>query len=271
MPSEVLKKPLFLVFVGPVACAAATDADTMYRRATLSVTVVALFIVRIRLKEILRMIPLLLDPILVPPILDRRRQTLVALLLFPAIQSCDSERIGRPACFYETGAAHAVEHFVGLGEAFDGFRKISVRPANSGDHSAHARKNLPKVNAVEQSYDSFRFAKIEDAAFASGTQNADDFAQSGVVVGEIAEAESGSHQIEMLSWQRKIEGIGLDPARHPRFAVRRRRVGGRSGCRSVIRRLPSRFAQRALQHGMRKIGTEQLRRTSGGRPFQLPA
>src|ERR1700677_3442803 len=67
MPSEVLKKPLFFVFAGPVDCAAATDADTMQRRTTLSVTAVFLFIVRIRLKEILRMIPLLLDPILVPP------------------------------------------------------------------------------------------------------------------------------------------------------------------------------------------------------------
>src|ERR1700677_3246437 len=61
MPSEVLKKPLFSVFVGPVDCAAATDADTMHRRTTLSVTVVFLFIVRIRLKAILRIIPLLLD------------------------------------------------------------------------------------------------------------------------------------------------------------------------------------------------------------------
>ncbi len=68
-----------------------------------------------------------------------------------------------------------------------------------------------EVDAVDRSHRAFGFAEIEDAALAAGTQHTNDLAQPRIIVGEIAETERRSHQIEMSTWKRKAEGVGFDP------------------------------------------------------------
>src|SRR5580693_9917725 len=123
----------------------------------------------------------------------------VALLQSPAIQARDPERIGLPVRFREGSAARASEHFFRRGKALDRSRKIRIGPTHSRDHGAHAGEYLLEINAVKLSHDSFGLAEIENAAFATGAQNADDFAQSGVVVGEVAETEGRDHQVEVVA------------------------------------------------------------------------
>ena len=121
-----------------------------------------------------------------PNSFSRERQ----ISLLSAIQTCNSERVGRPTRFAEAGEAHAGQHFLRLGKAFDRIGEIGVRPADAGNHGADARQDLPEVEPIEMTDDSLGLAEIEDAALASGPQDARDLAQAGIVVGEIAEAES---------------------------------------------------------------------------------
>src|ERR1700722_5681147 len=212
MPSEVLKTSLFVV--AAVDCAGTPDAHTMHRRITANLVVACFFMVRIRLTTIMfPMIPLLNCAAV--------GKLPAAFLQSPAIQARDSERIGLPVRFREASAAHASEHFFRRGKALDRSRKISIGPTHSRDHGAHARENLLEINAVKLSHDSLGLAEIENAAFATGAQNADDFAQSGVVIGEVAETEGRGDQVEVVAGKRKIERVGFDPARPRGVAVGR--------------------------------------------------
>src|SRR5205807_1041153 len=108
---------------------------------------------------------------------------------FPAIQSGDSKGVRRPGGFPEAGAAHPGQHFLRRREAFDGVWEIGVGAANTGKHSTDARQNLLEVEAVQMADDALGFTEVENAALAAGAQHAGDFAQSGIVVGEVAKAE----------------------------------------------------------------------------------
>src|SRR4029077_6429718 len=99
------------------------------------------------------------------------------------------------------------------GKALDRGWQIRIGAADPGDHGANARQYLLEIDAVERPHCALGLAEVEDAAFAAGSQHTDDLAESGVVVGEIAETESGGHQIEVCARKRKVKGVGFEPTR----------------------------------------------------------
>ena len=69
-----------------------------------------------------------------------------------------------------------------------------------------------EVQAIAAADEAGGFAEVEDADFAARAQHAEDLAQSGVVIGEIAEAEGGGDEIEGGVGHGKPESVGLEPA-----------------------------------------------------------
>ena len=104
-----------------------------------------------------------------------------------------------------------MQHFGWRWKAFDGIGKVGVWTAHTGNHCADAGKHLLKIKAIKVTNDAFGLAEIEDAALASGTQDAKDFSKAGIVICEVAKAKGRCDQGEVLIRKWQIQGIGLDP------------------------------------------------------------
>ena len=89
----------------------------------------------------------------------------------------------------ESGLAYTFEHLVGRGEARHRRRQVGVGTFHSGDQSADGGQHAFEINAVALSHQAAGLAKIQNSKFSSGTQDAHDFLQAGIVVGQIAKAE----------------------------------------------------------------------------------
>jgi hypothetical protein len=97
-----------------------------------------------------------------------------------------------------------------------------------------------EVHAVKHAHYSLWFGEIEDAALTSRTKDANNFAQSGVVVCQISKTESRGHQIEVLIWEWKRKRVSFDPPWSGRIQ-------------------PEGLCNRPLEHRMSKICTDDLR------------
>src|ERR1700745_3353221 len=95
--------------------------------------------------------------------------------LNPAIQSCDSERVRRPANVSQATATHAIQHFCSAREAFDRSRKIEIRTSDPGDQGAAPRQHVLEKNSIKFSRQSIGLAKVEEAALAFRPKHANDF------------------------------------------------------------------------------------------------
>src|ERR1700683_4870186 len=93
---------------------------------------------------------------------------------------------------------------------------------------------------------SLRLAEVEDAALATGPQDARDLAPAGIVVGKVAEAKGRGDEAEVLVGKRETQGVRFDPVWCCRLAV----------CRDSAET----FRPRALQHGVGGISTPNTRR-----------
>ena len=74
--------------------------------------------------------------------------------------------------------------------------------------------DVPQMDEGLKFYrDALGLAEVENAAFPSGTKDSENLPQTCVVVGEIAESEGGSHEVELIAGEREIECVGFDPHR----------------------------------------------------------
>src|SRR5271169_2848911 len=106
---------------------------------------------------------------------------------------------------------HAAEHFIGRRKALDRRGQIRIRAAHSRNYCADRGKNFLEVDAVALSDEAAWFSEIENAAFSAGSEHPRNFAQSSIVIGQIAEPECGCHQIEITIGKRQLKRICPDP------------------------------------------------------------
>src|SRR5271169_1544506 len=168
-----------------------------------------------------------------------KRFRTVSSILHSAIQPRDAECVWGKRDLAKAGLMHAAEHFVGRGKAFDRRGQIGIRATHSRKYGADRGKNFLEVDAVTLADQSAGLSEIEDAAFSAGSQHARNLAQSGIVVGQVAEAECRCHQMEITIGKRQPKRVGFDPLWRPQ-----RRTFSLGRC--------------ALQHGVREIRTYNL-------------
>src|SRR5205807_3911021 len=96
-----------------------------------------------------------------------------------------------------------------------------------------------------------RLSEIQDAAFSAGSEHSRNFTQSRVIVGQVSKTECRCDQIEVSIRKRQPKRVGFDPLWGPQ-----RRAAS----------LLSRLRRGTLQHGMRKIGTQNPRSSRASAP-----
>ena len=84
---------------------------------------------------------------------------------------------------------HAAEHFVWAWETLDGRGQVSVGTSNSREKRADRGKNPFEVDAIALSNQAPRLSKIQNAALSAGSEDARNFPQPGVIVGQVSETE----------------------------------------------------------------------------------
>src|SRR5579859_6780853 len=101
---------------------------------------------------------------------------------------------------------------------------------------------MTEIKAVQFAQHASRLAEIKDSGFTLRFEHAKNFTQSGIIIGKIAKAEGGNHQVGTVV--RKLQGQGISFHRL---------------------NLPAGKLHAAMrQHGMRKIERNDLYlRTSG--------
>src|ERR1700681_447651 len=148
---------------------------------------------------------------------------------------------------------HTPEHFIWRRKALYRCRQIRVWTSHSREQRPDCGKSFLEENALAVSDQAARLSEIQDAAFSAGSEHPRDFTQSRVVVGQVSETECRCHQIEVSIGKWQPKRVGFDPLWGPQ-----RRAS------SLLRRL----RRCALQHGMRKIRTENLRSSGASAPPQ---
>src|SRR5438552_10930226 len=86
-------------------------------------------------------------------------------------------------------------------------RPIVVWSLHSRDQSAHRRQNSLEVNSVDLAYQAVWLSEIQNAALTLRPEHTHNFPQSRVVVGKVAKAESGGHEIEVRICDRQNERV----------------------------------------------------------------
>src|ERR1019366_9588152 len=124
--------------------------------------------------------------------------------------------------------------------------QIRIRTSHSRNHCPDRWKNFLEVDTVAASDQAARLPEIQDATFSAWTEHPRNFAQSRVVVGQVSKTECRCHKIEMSVGKRQAKCVRFDP----------------------VQRRASSLQRCALQHGVRKIRTQNLRSSRTGAPAQ---
>src|SRR4029077_9169795 len=103
--------------------------------------------------------------------------------------------------------------FVRPRKSLHGCGQVCISALYPGDGRAYFRKHAMEVDAIHLADDAVGLGAFQNSQLATRTEHADDLAQTGVVVGKIAETESGSDQIERSVGKGQVQSIGFDPAR----------------------------------------------------------
>src|SRR5882762_670932 len=164
----------------------------------------------------------------------------------PTKHSGGSKRIRRPRRATETGHAHPLHQFGRRRKTRHRSGQVSVRPFHSRDRRAHGRQHPSKIDAVKLAEPPAGFAALQNSALSPRPKQANNFAQTRIVVREIAKTKRRSHKVKRCIGKRQVESIGLNPSQAS---------SGRLQC------CP-------LQHGMREIRPENPRSPSPSSALQ---
>jgi len=112
----------------------------------------------------------------------------------------------------ETGVAHHARQRIRAGEFLDGSGEIGIGGGPSGNCRAHLRQDVPKIKAKERAEQSAaRLGTFQDSQFSAGPKEPEEFAETGGVAGQIAEAEGKGDQMEAAGSDGEIQGVGFQP------------------------------------------------------------
>src|SRR6266850_5874740 len=96
-------------------------------------------------------------------------------------------------------------------ETGHGFGQVGIGGGVPGNEAADFWQNFAEIPAIEIPQQSIRwFGEFEDGDGAAGLQHALNFAQAGFVIGEIAEAKGGGHEVEGGVRERQPHGVGFE-------------------------------------------------------------
>jgi hypothetical protein len=127
-------------------------------------------------------------------------------------------------------------------EAGDGRGEIFVGGGIAGEQPTDAREDVGEIPAVRVAKKTVgRLGELEDGDGGAGFEDAMNFAEASLVVGEIAKTESGGHGVEGVACEGEAEGVGFEERDSANFGG-----GG----------LVSRFFFGADEHGMSEIGAQ---------------
>src|SRR5450432_3683212 len=147
----------------------------------------------------------------IPRSSTRRSNKSCEFLLFPAIQSRDPKRIRRPRRFPEAGTMHALDHLRRRWESLDRCRQIRIWATDAGNYRPDLRQHVLEINPVQRPHHTRRLAEIQNAAFSFRTQHTQNLPQAGIVIGQVAETERRSHQIEIRILKGQVESVRFHP------------------------------------------------------------
>jgi hypothetical protein len=137
---------------------------------------------------------------------------------------------------------HERGEIAGTEEAGDGCGEIFVGGGIAGEQATDTREDFGEIPAVCVAKKTVgRLSELEDGDGGAGFEDAMNFAEASLVVGEVAEAESGGDGVEGVAGEGEAEGVG--------FKERDRSDFGGGG-------LVSRFFFGADEHGMSEIGAQ---------------
>ena len=164
------------------------------------------------------------------------------------VEGDGAESPGAERGAFVTDGSEESGKFPGPEEAGDGVGQIGVRGAVSGEPAADPRKDAAEIPAIQIAEQVVGwFGEVEDGQRAAGFEDAMDFAQAGVVVGEIAEAESGGDEVEGFIGEGEAQGVGFDE-----WESRRRGQAGMAAADDAL-------GAGAGEHGVGEIGANDPR------------
>src|SRR6185437_1832974 len=113
------------------------------------------------------------------------------------------------AYLMKAGSLHAREHLLRRRKLLHGGGKVFIRSAHAGKEGADSRKNFTEIEAIELPHEPTGFTEIKYSDLSLWLEHAEDLAQPGIIVGQIAETEGGNHQIHGAMRKGQLEGIAL--------------------------------------------------------------
>ena len=89
----------------------------------------------------------------------------------------------------EADGFHALEHFLWRRKLVDRCGKILIRTTDAGNHCPNLRQHLAEVEAIEFAQQAAGLAEIQYANFTLRLEDAEDFAEAGIIIRQVAESE----------------------------------------------------------------------------------
>ena len=111
----------------------------------------------------------------------------------------------------EAGAGEHIGESFGRGEFEDGAGEVGVCGRVAGDGAADARKDAREVETIRGAEKrAARLGELKDGKAAARLEDAEEFGEAAVVVGEVAEAEGGGEEVEGGVGEGKRERVSFE-------------------------------------------------------------
>ena len=126
------------------------------------------------------------------------------------VQAGDAEGVGLPGAVRVAHRLHEGEQLRRRREVAHGNGEIVVGSGLAADDAPDGREHAAEVDCIGPAHEAAGLAELQNPQLAAGFQHAMEFAEAGLVVGQIAEAEGRDNQIQRCGAQRQVQSVGFE-------------------------------------------------------------